>query len=103
MARWFPSISTSAESSSYLASIFRALDQDDARYGIVRNAEPVRGLFTQGMVIKDGAKCRKHGNVVSPDDMVASSARFRRMYSLVRRAPDCDLMAGEGVSGVNAF
>jgi leucyl-tRNA synthetase len=40
--------------------------------GMVENDEPVRRLFTQGMVIKDGAKMSKSkGNVVSPDDMVA--------------------------------
>ncbi len=40
--------------------------------GMITNDEPVRRLFTQGMVIKDGAKMSKSkGNVVSPDDMVA--------------------------------
>ena len=40
--------------------------------GVVKNDEPAKRLFTQGMVIKDGAKMSKNlGNVVSPDDMVA--------------------------------
>ena len=39
--------------------------------GLVKNDEPAERLFTQGMVIKGGAKMSKSlGNVVSPDDMV---------------------------------
>ena len=44
--------------------------------GLVRNDEPVARLFTQGMVIKGGAKMSKNlGNVVSPDDMVGALRR----------------------------
>ena len=40
--------------------------------GLVKNDEPAERLFTQGMIIKGGAKMSKSlGNVVSPDDMVA--------------------------------
>jgi leucyl-tRNA synthetase len=40
--------------------------------GMITNDEPADRLFTQGMVIKDGAKMSKSlGNVVSPDEMVA--------------------------------
>jgi len=40
--------------------------------GLIKNDEPVERLFTQGMVIKSGAKMSKSlGNVVSPDEMVA--------------------------------
>ena len=36
--------------------------------GLIKNDEPAERLFTQGMVIKDGAKMSKSkGNVVSPD------------------------------------
>ncbi len=40
--------------------------------GLITNGEPVERLFTQGMIIKDGAKMSKSlGNIVSPDEMVA--------------------------------
>jgi leucyl-tRNA synthetase len=74
--------------------------------GIVQNSEPARRLFTQGMVIKDGAKMSKSvGNVVSPDDMVAKfGADSARMYSLFAAPPDRDLdWQEDGVSGVNRF
>jgi leucyl-tRNA synthetase len=74
--------------------------------GIVGNSEPARRLFTQGMVIKDGAKMSKSvGNVVSPDDMVAKfGADSARLYSLFAAPPDRDLdWQEDGVSGVNRF
>ncbi len=74
--------------------------------GIVSNDEPVQRLFTQGMVIKDGAKMSKNkGNVVSPDDMVARfGADSTRMYSLFAAPPDRDLDWQEaGVEGVHRF
>jgi leucyl-tRNA synthetase len=74
--------------------------------GLVSIGEPVKRMFTQGMVIKDGAKMSKsHGNVVSPDDMVAKfGADSARMYSLFAAPPDRDLdWQEEGVSGVNRF
>jgi leucyl-tRNA synthetase len=74
--------------------------------GIVSNDEPTKRLFTQGMVIKDGAKMSKSlGNVVSPDDMVAQfGADSARMYSLFAAPPDRDLdWQEDGVSGINRF
>jgi leucyl-tRNA synthetase len=74
--------------------------------GIVCNNEPTERLFTQGMVIKDGAKMSKSlGNVVSPDDMVAKfGADSARMYSLFAAPPDRDLdWQEDGVSGINRF
>jgi leucyl-tRNA synthetase len=74
--------------------------------GLVENDEPVQRLFTQGMVIKDGAKMSKSkGNVVSPDDMIARyGADSARMYSLFAAPPDRDLdWQEEGVAGVSRF
>ncbi|MFI5106138.1 MAG: class I tRNA ligase family protein, partial [Terriglobales bacterium] len=74
--------------------------------GLVRNDEPALRLFTQGMVIKDGAKMSKSkGNVVSPDDMVAQfGADSTRMYSLFATSPDRELDWQEaGVEGVHRF
>ena len=74
--------------------------------GLVKNDEPALRLFTQGMVIKDGAKMSKSkGNVVSPDDMVAQfGADSTRMYSLFATSPDRELEWQEaGVEGVHRF
>ena len=74
--------------------------------GLVENDEPTKRLFTQGMVIKDGAKMSKSkGNVVSPDDMVARyGADSARMYSLFAAPPDRDLdWQEDGVAGVSRF
>jgi leucyl-tRNA synthetase len=74
--------------------------------GLITNAEPATRLFTQGMVIKDGAKMSKSkGNVVSPDDMVARyGADAARMYSLFAAPPDRDLdWQEDGVAGVSRF
>jgi len=74
--------------------------------GVVKNDEPIERLFTQGMVIRNGAKMSKSkGNVVSPDDMVARyGADATRMYSLFAAPPDRDLDWQEnGVEGVSRF
>ena len=74
--------------------------------GLIKNDEPVKRLFTQGMVIKDGAKMSKSlGNVVSPDDMVAKfGADAARLYSLFAAPPDRDLdWQEDGVSGIQRF
>jgi leucyl-tRNA synthetase len=74
--------------------------------GIIKNDEPAKRLFTQGMVIKDGAKMSKNlGNVVSPDDMVAQfGADAARLYSLFAAPPDRDLdWQEDGVSGIQRF
>ena len=74
--------------------------------GLIKNSEPIDRLFTQGMVIKDGAKMSKNkGNVVSPDDMVARyGADSTRMYSLFAAPPDRDLdWQEQGVEGLHRF
>jgi leucyl-tRNA synthetase len=74
--------------------------------GLVHNDEPTFRLFTQGMVIKDGAKMSKSkGNVVSPDEMVARfGADSTRMYALFATSPDRELEWQEaGVEGVHRF
>ncbi|MGA3372634.1 MAG: leucine--tRNA ligase [Terracidiphilus sp.] len=74
--------------------------------GLVENDEPARRLFTQGMVIKDGAKMSKSkGNVVSPDEMADHyGADATRVYSLFAAPPDRDLEWQEdGVAGVSRF
>ncbi len=74
--------------------------------GLVTNDEPIARLFTQGMVIKDGAKMSKNlGNVVSPDEMVARyGADATRLYSLFAAPPDRDLDWQEtGIEGIQRF
>ena len=74
--------------------------------GLVKNDEPVERLFTQGMVIKDGAKMSKSlGNTVSPDEMVARyGADAVRMYTLFAAPPDRDLdWQDTGIEGIQRF
>src|SRR5580704_4077827 len=74
--------------------------------GLVKNSEPAERLFTQGMVIKNGAKMSKSlGNVVSPDEMVARyGADTTRMYTLFAAPPDRDLdWQDTGIEGIQRF
>ena len=73
---------------------------------LINNSEPAERLFTQGMVIKDGAKMSKSkGNVVSPDLMIERyGADATRMYALFAAPPDRDLeWQEEGVAGISRF
>ena len=73
---------------------------------MITNDEPAKRLFTQGMVIKDGAKMSKsRGNVVSPDEMIARyGADATRTYALFAAPPDRDLdWQEDGVAGVSRF
>jgi leucyl-tRNA synthetase len=74
--------------------------------GLVKNDEPVERLFTQGMVIKDGAKMSKSlGNLVTPDEMVARfGADAARMYTLFASPPDRDMdWQDTGIEGIQRF
>ena len=74
--------------------------------GLIKNDEPAERLFTQGMIIKGGAKMSKSlGNVVSPDDMVEHyGADSTRMYTLFATSPDRELdWQDEGVEGIERF
>jgi leucyl-tRNA synthetase len=74
--------------------------------GLVQNHEPIERLFTQGMVIKDGAKMSKSlGNVVTPDEMIAKyGADAARLYSLFAAPPDRDLdWRDTGIEGIRRF
>jgi leucyl-tRNA synthetase len=74
--------------------------------GLIKNDEPAERLFTQGMVIKNGAKMSKSkGNVVSPDDMIERyGADATRAYALFAAPPDRDLdWQEDGVAGVSRF
>ncbi len=74
--------------------------------GLLTWNEPITRLFTQGMVIKDGAKMSKsRGNVVSPEEMIQSyGSDTARAFSLFAAPPDKDLdWQGSGVEGMSRF
>jgi leucyl-tRNA synthetase len=60
--------------------------------GHVKFQEPFKNLFTQGMIIKDGAKMSKSkGNVVSPEDIIQKyGADTLRLYILFIGPPEKD-------------
>jgi len=74
--------------------------------GTVNFEEPFRNLFTQGMIIKDGAKMSKSkGNVVSPDELIAKyGADTVRLYTLFIGPPEKDAeWSDRGVEGAYRF
>ena len=74
--------------------------------GLIESGEPVARLFTQGMVLKDGAAMSKSkGNLVDPDDMVERyGSDTTRMYVLFAAPPEKDLeWSDSGVEGIYRF
>ncbi|MFN3324660.1 MAG: leucine--tRNA ligase [Bryobacteraceae bacterium] len=61
--------------------------------GLVSIDEPVKNLFTQGMVLKDGtAMSKSKGNIVDPDEMVAKfGADTCRLFVLFAAPPEKDM------------
>lgn len=74
--------------------------------GLVRHNEPVRRLFSQGMVQKGGrAMSKSHGNVVGADEMAQKyGCDTARMYTLFAAPPAKDLeWSEEGIEGCSRF
>ena len=74
--------------------------------GYFKLDEPFQRLFTQGMVVKDGAKMSKSkGNVVSPDDFIVTyGADTGRVFELFMAPPEKDLeWSDQGVEGAFRF
>ena len=74
--------------------------------GLVSFKEPFQRLFTQGMIIKDGAKMSKSkGNVVSPDELIERfGADTVRLYTLFMGPPERDAeWQDQGVEGAYRF
>jgi len=74
--------------------------------GLIGNSEPIKHLFTQGMVIKDGAKMSKSkGNVVSADDMIARyGADTGRLFELFAAPPEKEMdWTDAGANGAYSF
>ncbi len=74
--------------------------------GLITNDEPAARLFTQGMVIKDGAKMSKNkGNVVSAEDMIDRfGADTGRLFELFAAPPEKDMdWTDAGADGAYRF
>jgi len=74
--------------------------------GLINFSEPFKRLFTQGMIVKDGAKMSKSkGNVVAPDYILNRyGADTMRLYILFMGPPQKDVeWQDEGLQGVWRF
>ena len=74
--------------------------------GMIHHDEPVRRLFSQGMVQKGGrAMSKSHGNVVGADEMAQRyGCDTARMYTLFAAPPAKDLeWSEEGIEGCSRF
>lgn len=75
-------------------------------FGYIHFKEPFKHLFTQGMIIKEGAKMSKsRGNVVSPDILIDKyGADTQRLYILFIGPPQKDAEWNDrGVIGAHRF
>jgi leucyl-tRNA synthetase len=85
--------------SRFWTKVMRDLD-------LVQNSEPTQRLFTQGMVIREGAKMSKSkGNVVSADEMIERfGADTGRLFELFAAPPEKDMdWTDAGANGAHAF
>jgi leucyl-tRNA synthetase len=74
--------------------------------GLINFDEPFAKLFTQGMIVKDGAKMSKSkGNVVSPDYLIEKyGADTQRLYILFMGPPEKDAeWNDQGIEGSYRF
>ncbi len=74
--------------------------------GLVNHREPVKRLFSQGMVLKDGAKMSKSkGNLVGAIEMADKyGCDTGRLYTLFAAPPEKDLEWSEqGIEGASRF
>lgn len=74
--------------------------------GFINFNEPFKNLFTQGMIIKNGAKMSKSkGNVVNPDSIIEKyGADTQRLYTLFIAPPQRDAeWSDRGVIGAFRF
>jgi leucyl-tRNA synthetase len=74
--------------------------------GLIRNNEPTRKLFTQGMVIRDGAKMSKNkGNVIGADEISEEyGADSARLFVLSKAPPEREVdWTDAGIEGSYRF
>ena len=74
--------------------------------GLITNDEPAARLFTQGMVIRDGAKMSKNkGNVISADETITNyGADTARVFELFAAPPEKDMdWTDAGADGAYRF
>jgi leucyl-tRNA synthetase len=74
--------------------------------GLIQNDEPVRKLFTQGMVIREGAKMSKsRGNVIGAEDVAAQyGADASRLFVLFAGPPEKEVdWTKSGIEGIVRF
>ena len=74
--------------------------------GLIQNDEPCRKMFTQGMVIRDGAKMSKiKGNVIGADEMSEQyGADSARLFVLFAAPPEKEVdWTDSGIEGIYRF